>query len=403
MNRREQAALALTVLLFAAFPTVLGLANALMLLVLVLWVLSGRFVARWAAVRANPVVWCVLALYGLMLVGVVYTSAPLQDVKLHLSKYLKLLFVVVLASLLAESAQHRRWALHGFAAAMGFTMVSTWLNIWWQLPWSQSQTLGWGVSHHVFGDYITQNVMMAFFVLLALVRAMRSQPMGGRVFWGATALGAAISITHLSDGRTGYVLLVMALAVAVFTQIKGRTLLWATAVGVLLLGVGVLSSQTMRARFDLALTEVQQHDVNRTSSIGHRLYNYKTTPRLIAEKPLLGWGTGAYHTEICHVLDDPSQCPRYAWHPHNQYLFLAADHGLLGIAAYLALLFSMAWVAQRSADGEVRTLLWGLTVLLAVNSLFNSPLWSARESHFFVYMLALLASMAWASRQPARP
>lgn len=79
-------------------------------------------------------------------------------------------------------------------------------------------------------------------------------------------------------------------------------------------------------------------------------------------------------------------------------MFFAADHGLVGLGLYLAFLASMAWVALRSADLQARTLLLGLTALLAVNSVFNSALWSARESHFFTLMAALLVSMAWATR-----
>jgi O-antigen ligase len=182
------------------------------------------------------------------------------------------------------------------------------------------------------------------------------------------------------------------------TQLKGKVAVVAVLAGLLGLAGLLATSDTMRARFDKAVAEAQQRETDNTSSIGHRLYNYKTAPKLVAQKPLLGWGTGAYHTQICHVLDKPEQCPTFSWHPHNQYLFFAAEHGMVGLGLYLALLASMAWVAFRSTDPQARTLLLGLTALLAVNSLFNSPLWSARESHFFTLMGALLASMAWVSR-----
>ena len=383
---------------FGAFPIALGLANVLMLLTLVLWVLGGHWQQRWQAVKGNPVFWAATVLYACILVGVAYTVAPASDWKLHLGKYLKLALLGVWLTLFMAGARQRAWALNAFAAAMAFTAVSAWLNVWFQLPWSQSQNQGWGVSHHVFGDYITQNVMMAFFVLLALYRARQEPVRWQKLAWGVMAVVAMISVTHLSEGRTGYVLLVATIGVFVATQLRGRQAMVAVLMAVLALGVLLTNSDAMRSRFAQAIAEAQRHDVDNTTSIGHRLYNYKTTPRLIEQAPVLGLGTGAYHTQICHVLDDPTQCANYAWHPHNQYLFFAADHGLLGLGAYLALLGAMAWVAMRSKDAQARTLLLGLTALLAVNSLFNSPLWSARESHFFTLMAALLVSMAWASR-----
>jgi len=382
---------------FGAFPIALGLANALMLLAVMLWCLGGQWADRWQAVSRNPVAWLVLVLYGLMLLGVLYTPAPAEDWQLHLKKYIKLPMMVVWLALLWQAASIRRHALNAFAAAMAFTAASTWLNVWFQLPWSQSQNQGWGVTHHVFGDYITQNVMMALFVLLALFRARAGQAWV-RWGWAATALLAAVSITHLSDGRTGYVLLAVAVGVFILTQLTGKVAVAAVLAGLLGLAGLLATSDTMRARFDMAIAEAKRHDTDNASSIGHRLYNYKTAPKLVAEKPLLGWGTGAYHTEICRVLDKPEECPMYSWHPHNQYLFFAAEHGVVGLGLYLALLTSMVWVAFRATDPQARTLLLGLTALLAVNSLFNSPLWSARESHFFTLMGALLASMAWVSR-----
>lgn len=403
-NRCNTAAQWTLVAACGTFPVALGLANALMLLSVLLWCLGGHWAARWQAIARNPVAWLVLALYGLMWVGVLYTTAPADDWQLHLKKYSKLPMVAVWLTLLWQAAGIRRHALNVFGVAMAFTAASTWLNVWFQLPWSQSQEPGWGVSHHVFGDYITQNVMMSLFVLLALFRAHAAQAWQ-RWGWAAVALLSAVTMTHLSMGRTGYVLLVVAVGVFILTRLTGRVAWGALVGGVLLLGGLLATSDTMRERFALAMTEAQQHDTNNASSIGHRLYNYKTTPKLIAEKPLLGWGTGAYHTAICHVLDKPEECPSYSWHPHNQYLFFAADHGVVGLGLYLALLASMVWVAWRSADPQARTLLLGLTALLAVNGLFNSALWSARESHFFSLMAALLVSMAWASREagPSKP
>jgi O-antigen ligase len=159
----------------------------------------------------------------------------------------------------------------------------------------------------------------------------------------------------------------------------------------------LMSSELVSQRFQQARVEFQERDLNNLSSIGHRLYNYETTAELIAEKPWLGWGTGAYHTEICRVIGDPEKCTIFSWHPHNQYLFFGADHGMLGIFSYVALLISMVWFALKDKELESRVLLLGLAVLLAVDSLFNSPLWSSRESHFFLFMMALLAARSSSS------
>lgn len=379
--------------LFFAFPTVLGLANLATLLLLI----TGLFLLRRVEVRAallhTPVVWALAGLYTVVVVGVAYTPADSLWVSLHLSKYAKLLYAAMLIALLTGKGYLQKVALNAFMAAMLVTLASTWLNVWFLLPWSASQETGWGKSHHVFGDYITQNVMMSFFCALTLQKAIEAPGLARRAAWAALTLAAVLSVTHLSQGRTGYLLVLASLLAYALAVARGRWLLFSVT-GVVLAGALTLAaSDILQSRFTQALEEARMSDVNNESSIGHRLYNYKTTPKLIAEAPLFGHGTGAYHEEICRFVERAEQCEVFGWHPHNQFLFLAADHGLLGAALYLALIVGMVVTALRSEDKTAGALLTVLATVMLVDSMINSPLWSARESHFFVYMLALLVAM----------
>jgi O-antigen ligase len=386
--------------LFLAFPISLALTSVLMVMFLVLWVLGGQWRDAMSRVRANPVALAALALWAVIVLGVLWTSAPREDVQLHLSKYSKLLFAVALMTFAVGVDTYRR-ALLGFVVAMLFILVSTWLNVWMVLPWSKTQVPGWGLSHHVVGDYITQNVMMALFTLLALFRAKSARAPAASAAWFAVAAMAAVSITHLSDGRTGYVLLFSVLFYLVTVSFRGKALWWSVMSALLVLCLAYASSSPMRERVAKAVDEIGHFQVDKYTSIGTRLYMYDITPDMIADKPLLGHGTGAYHTEICRYAVTPPSCQGWLnWHPHNQFLFFAADHGLLGLMAYLILLAAMAWVAYRTPDREAGVLLGGLTVLLVVDGMFNSPLWSSRESHLFFFMMGLLVPRALSAVRP---
>jgi O-antigen ligase len=393
----------LAVLIFLTFPVTMAPVNVLLLLFLVGWIFSGQYRERWLDIRANPAALMALAMYAVILLGVTYTTAPAKDISLHLTKYYKLLLVPLLFSVLGDRAWQQR-CMQAFAAAMLFILISTWLNVWFVLPWSKTQQPGWGTSHHVIGDYITQNVMMSFFVLLSLVYSKAAKTAARRYIWAAVALLAAISITHLSQGRTGYLLVAVILVVFIFANLQGKALWIALFGGILFLGASLASSKILTQRFELAVTEAKQSDVNNQSSIGHRLYNYKKTVELISEKPILGWGTGAYHTQTCRVVEKPEWCEVFSWHPHNQFLFFGTDHGMLGILTYLSLIASMVWLALRDTNWQSRTLLLGFASLLVADSLFNSPLWSSRENHFFTIMMALLiAQSGLALRSAAKP
>lgn len=215
--------------LFLAFPLSLAL---MMAVLLVLWVLGGQCRDAMSSLRANPGALAVLALWSVIVLGVLWMPAPWDDVPLHLSKYSKLLFVVALMTVVVGADTYRR-ALLGFVVAMLFILASTWLNIWMVLPWSNTQVPGWNLSHHVVGDYITQSVMMALFTLLALFRAKSARAPAASAAWFAVAATAAVSITHLSDGRTGDLLLFLVLVYFVAVSFRGKAL-WSSAITALL-------------------------------------------------------------------------------------------------------------------------------------------------------------------------
>lgn len=379
---------------FFTFPVVLGLGNVTTLAILI----TGLYFLKLSEVRnvwsSHRMIWLLLAFYGIILAGLLYSPAEWAWKSIHLNKYAKAIYAAVMISLLVAFPQAQRAALHGFIAAMLFISASTWLNIWFLLPWSASQALGWGQSHHVIGDYITQNVMMSFFCVIALHFSIQSRRVGQKLFWTVIFFASAITITHLSIGRTGYVALLTALAAYIFTAFESRwkylALIGMTAIGLLAFG----TSPTLQARFGQAWQELLISQENHESSIGHRIFNYKTTAQMVLDKPILGHGTGAYHTEICKFITPVEKCANYSWHPHNQYLFIAADHGIVGAFIFIGIIAYSWWLALKAKDRQTRVLLAALASLLLVNSTINSPLWSARESHFFFYMLALLAAMA---------
>ena len=378
--------------LYLTFSTALGLSNVFMLLILIAFALTFSKDAVASERWPLPAVW-LLALYAMVLLGMLYTPAPWEWSSLNWGKYTKFIYAIVLMLLLFKRSDWQRRSLMAFELGMLFILVSTWLNIWFVLPWSATKQTGWGVSHHVMYDYIVQNVMMGFFVTFALSKVSRGASRVSNFYYFAIAVLALISVTHLSTGRTGLIVVACAVGGFLLARIGIRKALLSLPVALIGLGALLMTSDVMLSRFKQATTELQNIDNDRYSSIGHRAYNYKITPRLIAEKPVFGHGTGAYHTEICRVLDDPNDCHIYAWHSHNQFLYFGADYGLVGIAIYIALIGSAARIAWTSPVGAHRLMLLSLVGALVADSLINSPLYSARESHFFLYMLALLVVM----------
>jgi O-antigen ligase len=376
--------------LYFSFPLAKTLHTLPLLAVIVLAFVYGKPDQWWGILRNTPLLWVPLALYALIVIHAPMSPAQPGAILEHLRKYARLVMLVLLFFLLEGHVHRQRLALNAFAAAMGVTVGLTWLRVFWPHPLLGGAANG----SAIFGDHITQNIMVAFFTLLAFVKVRQSAGRAGRLGWSLLMVLAILSITHQSVGRTGQILLFATWASYVVYTLRGKRLVLGMVVLIGAVAVAYSSSDYLRGRFQQAVAEARNADADPASSIGHRLYNYKTTPRMIAEKPLLGHGTAAFHQGICRFLDKPETCPTYERHPHNQFLFFAADHGVLGGALYLAFVIGLFVQAIRSrAARSARLLLFAFATLLLLNSLINSPLYSSRESQFFAFMSALLLAM----------
>jgi O-antigen ligase len=395
-NRADIVAKWLMVGVFATFPVSLGLTNLLMVMMIFAWVVAGQYAMRWRAVKSNPVAWFLIALYVLIAVHALDSPASTEQITQHFSKYSKLLVCVVLLSLLTHDSWIKRCYI-AFSAAMLFVLISAYLNIWIDLPWSKTRNQGLGHDHTVFGDYITQNIMMAFFVLLCLVRFQTAESKRLRLIWLAVACLASVTIVALSQGRTGFLLLCLVLVIFFLytTVIPGKTAYRLAGCLIILatLGAAIQSSPLMLARFNEAYTQAVNFEKDADTAVGVRVYIMTRSIELLARKPLLGHGTAAYHDQICTVLPARKNCAASQQHPDNQYVMLGVDHGLLGIGLMLGIMACLLVVATKQPIG-LKILMLGFVAMLFFNSFVSSSFWTSRQNHFFLFVLALLAAHA---------
>ena len=383
---------------FLIFPIKTSLSNVFLAAMLLAWLVAGQYRNRWAAIKRHPIVWPALAIYGLVIVGITYSYAEPSQILTHLNKYSKFLIMLICLSLLTEAVWRER-CRKAFMYAMTFVVMSTYANIWVQLPWSVTQTPGWGMDHTVVKDYIFQGICTVLFVLMAWSEALSASQRLAKYFWGGAAVLAGFSCVYLLSGRTGMLALGMALVVYVLTLIRGRPK-WVAAMAVTLLFIlAVTLPGTAKTRLQQALQEVQQYQqltrpgtvaIDRTS-IGARLMMWELSLQEISKRPLLGAGTASYHQLAEDRLQDAGACAVACVHPHNQFLFFGVEYGLVGMLLFGFYFVSAGRHAARLPPLLKATTLGFLAIFLA-DSLVHGSMWLSGEQHLFTYMLALWMS-----------
>ena len=399
----QPAARASLVLVFFAFPVSVALANVGLLFTLIFWLLGcvwGSSLRDTRQALSNPVALPALALFAWVVVAALWSPADGGQIAGALQKYSKFLMLPLFIGLLQDPTTRRRcW--QAFALAMVFTLVVTWLNVWFDFSWTRTHNQGFGVDHTVFKDYIAQGVMMSFFIAMAVHQAL-SAPTRTRVWLAASVVGpAAFSVLFLSAGRTGYLALMASMAVfALFaTGLRPRRLIIVSAVVVAVIAAVFTTSSQMRSRVTEAWEDAKSSSmVTPVTSAGARVEMTRFALQGSLEQPIEGHGTAAYMVLAPSHFTDPSWCAVVCVHPHNQFLFFLFEQGMVGLMLFLWFVGTIARQAWHE-DKPSRALMMGFLAILLVSNMTHSSFWLSTENHFFILMTALL--MAAARRRSA--
>ena len=398
-RRSEYAALCLlTASAFSlALPT--ALTSISTGLFVIAWILSLRFAEKLHRIRTNPGAIIAIALFVLYCFGVLYSSAD-WGARLHgVLKYHKLLYIPMIVGLLVDDRWRRR-CLDAFIAGMLLVLALSYLK-WAGIVPHQDVEQG----YFVFKGRIAHGTFMAFVAYLTLQRARMAEVPRFRWVWLCTAILASINTLFMVNGRTGQVIL-FALLVWFAWETWGRHTIrfWGTALfAIVIVAALTLSSYVPMSRLSAIGQEIAEHDPTNPSALtsaGTRIEFYSNAIELITHNPLLGAGTGSFEKEYRALAESKGSVMVRVPNPHNEYLLVTQQLGLLGLTMLICLLWSHWNSAVGVTDRYQMHALRSLVITIAIGCLFNSLLLDSGEGRFYCVMAGILLS-AWKRPEPA--
>ncbi|MGH8700752.1 MAG: O-antigen ligase family protein [Burkholderiales bacterium] len=372
-----------------SIPLSVALDNVLLAVVAAGWLASGAWADKWEAIRGNRVALAALALFGLLLAGTLYGERNPGDASLYLGKYLDLLFIPVFASVLREEPARRR-ALHALAAGLAVVLALSYLLRFGGIP--RSDIFAVDASYAVvFKTRQTHNLLMALGAFLFARLALAASTRRLRLIWAALALLAAANVTLIVQGATGYLVL-GALVLYLGYGFRGWWgLAWAIGAAAALVLALTLMPGPFQQRIAQIRSEISQwHPGTPTvaSSVGTRLEFYRLTFGIAREHPLLGSGTGSFPKAYADATRGQAALP--SRNPHNEYLHMTVQLGLVGLLALLYLFWSHWRLAPRLASPLESHLARGLLLTIAIGCLFNSLLLDHTEGLLYAWLTGVL-------------
>jgi O-antigen ligase len=213
--------------------------------------------------------------------------------------------------------------------------------------------------------------------------------------WTAMVLGLLFvaNIVFITNGRSGYVILGIGV---------GVLLLWnARPVQRLIVIVGLSLASVLavtlspRVNQNIAIGADQWiHEPESTTltDMGSRRVFYVNTLEILRDHWLFGVGTGgfrqAYAEQVTKKYDPSDWRTVVTGDPHNQYLAVLAQHGIGGLAVFLAWIVGIA--RDKSSLPKYRKLALAILCGWCVTSLFSSHFRTFAEGHLLMTFLGVL-------------
>jgi O-antigen ligase len=370
----------------ASLPISTALDNVLAGLILLGWLVSAGFRAKWSDIRESWTSLLAIAIVVLAAIGLTYTLAPPGEALHFFVKHCTLLLIPILLSL-AWTERERDLAITAFAVAMLVVLTLSYgLALGIVPPGPGPLVKGVPSNAYVFKLQITQNFLMAFAVFLYGAYAYAATRPAVRAGWAIASLAAIVNVAFMVQGRTGYVVLLVLALVVLAHRHSWRGLAIAVIGGAVLVAGAYTTSHAFRTRIDEVGTEWSKWragDKRAPGGVFDRLTFYANTVRVIEAHPAIGVGTGgfaeAYRKEVAGSDTLITQ------NPHSQYLLSTAEQGVPGLVLLLALFYAVWRDSGHRRNARDRVVLRALLAAYLVASLVNSMLIDHVETLFFAW------------------
>lgn len=344
----------------------------------VLWILTGQFKYLPDTLKKCPVAAGSLVLFACFIVGLSYGRATAGEAFSMVMKYRELFIVAILLPFLTKE-RNVNLAWKAFVIASVITLFASFM-----MDFDIISTNKQG--DPAIKSRITHSIFIAFFAFYCVHKVFGGGPYSR--FYLIGFIMSLYNIFFIVEGRTGQLIalaLIVLFAIQRFNN-KGRVLTMLSIAVFLVLFLS-FSDKANRINEGFANTQayLQPKSEQTESSMGQRYTFWKYSLKLIAEKPLLGHGTGSFAKEYQRIAMGEQFI---TGNPHNEFLMIGVQLGLFGLLVYLGFLASQLYYARKLPDNE-KWLAQGLLVLLFITSLFNTPFLDHTEGHWYAGMIAL--------------
>ncbi len=309
-------------------------------LILLLWIIEGGLKAKIKIIFDNKISIIVLAYIFMHLIGLLWTEDFDRGYSI-IAKQWKLLLLPVLLTIVKKD--HIKYYLYAFIIAMMMTVSISYL-VWFEMLHFKNVS---PADPTIFMDRISYNI----FLCVAIYMTIQFYLLKKHYLFLFIIVFMTLNM-FMTQGRAGHVAFFVMIPMVLFQYFNKnikKSLIAFVLVPLIFIGAYKMSP-SFKERMNLTWNSMRQVHDNSNSSIGQRLNFLLNSLEIIKKNPVIGVGTGDFTIEYSRINELKSPQVVTTDNPHNQYVLVLAQFGLVGFIIFLSLFYYQLKYAMKYKD-----------------------------------------------------
>ena len=361
--------------------------NIMLALLVVLFLWERKYQKRFLKIKYNPIVYIVLAIVLMHIIGCLW-SENLSMAGETLRRGWKLMWIPFFMMFMKR--EHIYYYLQAFIFGMMISEILTylvWLDILPLFKYATKEMPAPLMQHTYYTPYVAIAAMLLIYFLLYKKHKTLIQKVVIAFFIVTMLIN--LSFTGGRAGQIGFLVLLFVLIAYYYREKIWKGILVFSIITLLLSSLAYTYVPLFQARADKALYEVTHFKEGmQHTSLGIRLGLNKNYFQVFEEHPWMGVGTGDY-LDAYKVVNEKSKYPTPLTHPHNMYMMIFVQFGLLGGIIFLLLFFYQFYEGIKIQD-DLQVLRIAFPLFFLVIMTVNWYLYTFNTLFLFIYFSAIL-------------
>lgn len=375
----------LAIIAAIAAPASTAVTSAVCIAMLLTWLMSGQVWQSLKISAGQPTGKILLLFFAWLIISSLYADTDWTDKISTLSSWKKLFYTFVLLGLFYPTQWKARF-VYSYLAAMSLAAVIS-VPLWLlDIQVMEGREAGIFMTNHS-----SQSLAFVVATLCCIFLLKESLSQQKKCLLAGVMVLFLFNIFFISPSRSGYLALPVAAVFAIANLYGYKKLPHILGIMATALLLVVLTSSTLQQRIKVGWEEKTNYQTSEeVTSIGIRVIFAQNTWELIQQKPLLGYGTSAFKSVYSSYAAAKYQDWRGdpASDPHNQYLFVWLENGLIGLLIFLAYMYTA--IRQGATQQPYGAMGASVLVAIAAVSLFNSNFKTFPEGHLLAFFVGCL-------------